>query len=104
MILESFMTEYPIELYEKNDSSKPCFTLFMEANTIKKAAVKGAQELEKAEFMIGYKEVWNATIKQPEGSKGEDYEILREGRWLIDTKTGELKTGKKLDSLEGKLN
>ncbi len=96
MILESFMTEYPIELYGKNGSSKPDCVLYADTNTIKKAAIKAAQKLEKAEFIIGYKEVWNAKIKNP---KGEDYEILREGKWLIDTKTG-----KKLDSLEEKLD
>ncbi len=93
------MREYPIELYGKNGSSKPDCTLFMEANTIEKAAVKAAQELEKVEFIIGYKEVWNAKIKDPEDPKGKDYEILRKGVWLIDPKTG-----KKLDSLEGKLD
>lgn len=100
MILETFMTEYPIELYGKNGSSKPDCVLFADTATIEKAAVKAAQKLEKVEFNIGYKEVWNAKIKNPDG---EDYLILEKGRWLIDVKTGKLKTGKKPDSLEGKL-
>ncbi len=93
------MREYPIELYGKNSPSKPDCTLFMEANTIEKAAVKAAKKLEEAEFIIGYKEVWNAKIKDPEDPKGEYYEILREGKWLINPKTG-----KKLSDLEEKLN
>jgi len=98
------MPKYPIKLYGKNGSSKPDCTLFMEANTIEKAAVKAAQELEKVEFIVGYKEVWNAKIKNPEDPKSEDYVILKNSVWKINTKTGELKTGKKISSLEGKLN
>lgn len=97
MILENFMTEHQIELYEKN-GSKLDSTLLADTNTIEKAAVKAAKELKEAEFVIGYKEVWNAKIKDPEDPKGEDYEILRGGEWTINPKTG-----KKLDSLEGKL-
>lgn len=92
------MTEYQIELYEKN-GSKLDSTLLANTNTIEKAAVKAAQELEKVEFVVGYKVVWNAKIKNPKDPKGKFYEILREGEWLID-----IKTGKQLDSLEERLN
>jgi len=95
MILGSFMTEYAIELYGKNVSSEPDCVLYADTNTIEKAAIEGAQKLEESEFIIGYKEVWNAKIKDP---KGEDYPILVKGAWTINPKTG-----KKLDSLEGKL-
>ena len=96
MILETFMPEYTIELYGKNGSSKPDCVLYADTNTIEKAAIEAAQKLKETEFIIGYKEVWNAKIKNP---KGEDYEILKKGAWLID-----VKTGKKLDSLEEKLD
>jgi len=96
MILETFMPEYTIELYGKNGSSKPDCVLYADTNTIEKAAVKAAQELKKSEFIVGYKEIWNAKIKDP---KGEDYPILVKGAWTIDPKTG-----KQLDSLEGKLD
>jgi len=96
MILETFMPEYTTELYGKNGSSKLDCALLAEAKNIEKAAVEAAQELEKVEFIVGYKEVWNAEIVNP---KGENYKILKDGEWLIDTKTG-----KKLDSLEGKLD
>jgi len=89
------MREYPIELYGKN-GSKLDSTLLADKKTIEEAAVKAVGELEEAKFVIGYKEVWGAKIKNPEG---EDYEILREGEWLIDTKTG-----KKINSLEKKLD
>jgi len=90
------MTEYPVELYEKNDLSKPYLTLFMEYNTITKAAIEAAKKLKEAGFVIGYKEVWNATIIN---SEGEDLEILKNGEWTINRKTG-----KKLSNLEEKLN
>ena len=90
------MREYEVELYGKNGSSKLDCALFMDANTIEKAAVKAAEKLEEAEFVIGYKEVWNAKILNPDG---EDYEILKEGMWLINPKTG-----KKRSDLEEKLD
>jgi len=99
MILETFMPEYGVELYEKNGPSKLDYTLLVEANTIERAAIKAAQELEETGFIIGYKEVWTAKIKNPEDPKGEDYEILKDGVWLINPKTG-----KKLSNLEEKLD
>ena len=98
MILESFMREYDVELYEKN-GSKLDSTLLANTNTIEKAAVKAAEELEEAKFVIGYKEVWNAEIKNPEDPKGKAYVILKNGEWTINPKTG-----KQLDSLEKRLD
>ncbi len=89
------MTEHQVELYGKN-GSKLDSTLLADKKTIEEAAVKAVEELEEAKFVIGYKEVWGAKIKNPEG---EDYVILEHGKWLIDTKTG-----KKLGSLEKKLD
>ena len=94
MILESFMTEHQIELYEKN-GSKLDSTLLADTNTIKKAAIKAAEELEEAKFVIGYKEVWGAKIINP---KGKDYVILENGKWTINPKTG-----KQRSDLEEKL-
>lgn len=96
MILETFMREYPVELYGKNGSSKPDCTLFMDTKTIEKAAVEVVKKLKEVEFVIGYKEVWNAKILNP---GGEDYLILENGMLLVNPKTG-----KKLDSLEGRLD
>ena len=92
------MTEYPVELYGKN-GSKLDSTLLANTNTIEKAAVKAVEELEEAKFFIGYKEVWGAEIKNPKDPKGKAYVILKNGEWTINPKTG-----KKLDSLEEKLN
>jgi hypothetical protein len=95
-MLETFMREYEVELYEKNGSSKLNSTLLIDAKTIEKAAVEAVEKLEEDKFVIGYKEVWNAKIINP---KGENYEILKDGKWLINRETGD-----KLDSLEGKLD
>jgi hypothetical protein len=95
------MREYEVELYGKNGSSKLDSTLLIDAKTIEKAAVEAVEKLKEDDFVIGYKEVWGAKILNP---GGEDYLILEKGRWLIDVKTGKLKTGKKPDSLEGKLD
>lgn len=95
------MREYKVELYGKNGYSKLDSTLLIDAKTIEKAAVEAVEKLKEDEFVIGYKEVWGAKILNP---GGEDYLILEKGRWLINVKTGKLKTGKKPDSLEGKLD
>jgi len=95
------MREYEVELYEKNGSSKLDSTLLIDAKTIEKATVEAVEKLEEAEFVIGYKEVWGAKILNP---GGEDYLILENGVLLVNPKTGKLKTGKKPDSLEGKLD
>jgi hypothetical protein len=42
-------------------------------------------ELLKIGFASGYNDVWDATILD---SKNNRYEILKEGSWLIDGKTG----------------
>ena len=89
------MTEHQIELYEKN-GSKLDSTLLADTKTIKKAAIKAAEELDESKFVIGYKEVWGAKIINP---KGKDYVILEDGKWTINPKTG-----KQLDSLEGRLD
>ena len=98
MILESFMTEHQIELYEKN-GSKLDSALLANANTIEKAAVKAVKELEEAQFVVGYKNVWGAEIKNPKDPKDKAYVILKNGEWTINPKTG-----KQLDSLEKRLD
>ncbi len=101
-MLEIFMPKYTVKVYGENiinreDSlSKPINLSFpVEANTIEKAAVGTVEELE----IIGFKSkyhTWNAKIIGP---NGENYKILKQGKWLINTNTGE-----KVNPLEGKLD
>jgi len=87
---------YLIKLYERGNSSEPYYTFSKRAKTIEKAAIKAAKELEKTNFIVGYKEVWYVKIINTDG---KDYEILKNGEWLINTQTG-----KKLSGLEKKLD
>ena len=89
------MGKYLIELYERGSSSNPYYIFFKNTKTIEKAAIKAAEDLEKTNFIIRYKEIWYAKILNPDG---KDYEILKNGEWLINTKTG-----KKLSDLEKKV-
>ncbi|MBA7671981.1 hypothetical protein ES703_80152 [subsurface metagenome] len=93
MILESFMV-YDVEFYKEDiisKDSKPSLTYFADVDDPKKAAVEALQELKEK-----IKEYRNGKVKNPEG---KDYPILENGVLLVNPKTG-----KKLDSLEGKLN
>jgi len=92
MILETFMTEYPVEFYCEDGLSEP-FTYFAKANTIEEAIIKTIQD---EKIVLINKHAWNTKIINP---KGKDIEILRKGVWVIDPKT----VGK-LSDLEEKLD
>jgi len=91
------MPIYNVEYYKRNRITARLYGygFSMETNNIEEAAKKAAERLIKLDRSSGYNEAWDAKIVD---SEDEYYEILREGVWLVD-----FKTGKKLDSLEGKL-
>jgi hypothetical protein len=88
-----FMPEYNIEFY-KERPNKEGFVFYVEANNIEEAALKAKEETEIRGVAIDSDT--NARIVCP---KGKNYEILKEGVWLIDSKTG-----KRLSDLEEKLS
>jgi len=100
MILEIFMPIYNIKCY-KNNIIEGSFNLSIKTDTIEEAAVGILGEFAILGITDKYNNNdWNAKIINP---KGKDYKILEKGKLLINLKTGRLKTGKKVNSLEKKL-
>lgn len=99
MILGSFMTDYTTETegyvaeFTYENINKDDFSFPLEADNFEAAAVEAVEEIKTRGIITEDKMV--GRIKNPEGKY---YEIFR-GKWLVN-----FKTGKKLDSLEEKLN
>jgi ribosomal protein S8 len=93
MILESFMTEGYVAEFTYEDINRDSFRFPLEADNFEAAAVEAVEEIKTRGIIIEDKMI--GRIKNPEG---EYYEIFS-GNWLVD-----FKTGKQLDSLEGKLD
>jgi hypothetical protein len=98
-MLGSFMTgeaneteEYTVEFTYEN-INKDDFSFPLEADNFEAAAVEAVEEMKTRGIITEDKMV--GRIKNPDG---EYYEIFK-GAWLIN-----INTGKKLDSLEEKLN
>jgi len=98
MILETFMTEGYTAEFTYEDINRDSFSFPLNADNFEAAAVEVVEELKTRGVIT--EDSMSGRIKNPEGKY---YEIFR-GDWLVDIKTGKLKTGKKPDSLEGKLN
>ncbi len=93
------MNRYLVEWYKKSMivyDAQPFgpYNFNVGAETIEKAALIAAGEVARAGFSSMYNDAWNATVLGP---KDEKYEILKDGDWLID-----FKTGKKISELEEK--
>ena len=93
MILESFMTEKYVAEFTYEDINRDNFSFPLNADNFEAAAVEAVEEIKTRGIITEDKMI--GRIKNLEG---EYYEIFRRD-WLINTKTG-----KQLDSLEGKLD
>ena len=94
------MDKYLVELYKKNImavGSKPHgpYNFNLDAASMEEAALQASNEIGRIGLMSADNDAWNATVFGP---KKEKYEILRNGAWLID-----LKTGKNISELEEKI-
>ena len=101
MIVKTFMPIYKVEYYLRNLmcahlSTDGPYNLDLCANDMEGAVLSTLNHFHKIVFTSTYSDVWNATIKNPEG---EDWEILRKGSWLVD-----FGTGKRLSDLEKKIS
>jgi len=93
MILESFMNEKYVAEFTYEDINRDNFSFPLNADNFEAAAVEAVEEIKTRGIITEDKMI--GRIKNLEG---EYYEIFRRD-WLINTKTG-----KQLDSLEGKLD
>ena len=89
------MEEYVVEFTKKDimsENSEPHgpYKHSSKGNSLEEAASNVIPELLRIGFLSGYSDIWDATITN---SEGERYEILKDGGWLVD-----LKTGKRLES------
>lgn len=91
------MNRYLVECYKKSllwPKRIPFgpFKFNVQAKSIEQAALIVAEQVDRVGEMSMYNCAWNATVIGPKNKK---YEILREGAWLIN-----LKTGKRISDLE----